>query len=122
MLIVYDSLTGNVNRFINKVKLNNLKLSSELILKEPFILITYTTGFGQVPETTAKFLNNNHQYLKGVVSSGNTNWGKFFGNAANIISDTFNVPLIMKFEMSGTEQDVEKFLQEVKRIDNNLNS
>lgn len=120
-MIIYDSLTGNVERFIKKLKLikhiNTIKINDDLVVNEPYILVTYTVGFGQVPDSTGKFLNSNHKYLKGIASSGNKNWGKFYGNAANVISDTFNVPLIMKFELSGTKEDEVKFLQEVNRID-----
>lgn len=121
MLIIYDSLTGNVERFVKKLKINNqiLKIKDGLIISEPYILVTYTIGFGQVPESTAKFLVDNHKYLIGVASSGNKNWGSFFGNAANIISDKFNVPLILKFELSGTDNDVITFIQEVEKLDRN---
>lgn len=123
VLVVYDSMTGNVQRFVNKLdKFNSIKIRDDLFIDEPFVLITYTTGFGQVPDSVAKFLNQNYTNLKAVAASGNKNWGSYFANSGDVISKTFNVPLILKFEMSGTSEDANKFMQEVKRIDDNLNS
>jgi len=122
MLLIYDSLTGNVQRFINKLGVRSVKISDGLIVKEPYILVTYTVGFGEVPESTANFLKRNYSYLKGVASSGNRNWGTNFGKAGEQISNTFKVPLLLKFELSGTKRDVEIFEQEVAIINERTNS
>ncbi|WP_431785926.1 class Ib ribonucleoside-diphosphate reductase assembly flavoprotein NrdI [Paenibacillus lactis] len=118
MLIVYDSLTGNVQKFVNKINMKNIKLTDSLIIDEPFILITYTIGFGEVPVSVKRFLESGYHrnYLKGVAGSGNKNWGSRFCKAAHTISQEYGVPLIHTFELSGTENDIEKFLQEVKNI------
>ena len=117
MLIVYDSFTGNVKRFVDQLNMRCIKLTDNLTINEPYILVTYTFGFGQPPESTMKFLSNNYQYLRGVASSGNKNWGAYFGKASDIIADKYNVPSIMKFELSGTSKDREYFLQEVIKFD-----
>lgn len=122
MLIVYDSLTGNVERFINKLHMKNLKITDGLIVKEPFILVTYTFGFGGIPESTSKFLNQNFEYIIGVASSGNKVWGSNFARAADLISDNFLVPLILKFELSGTKKDIDIFTQGVTRIYDRANT
>jgi protein involved in ribonucleotide reduction len=122
MLVIYDSMTGNVKRFINELNLNAVQIHENLIVNEPFVLITYTIGFGEVPNSTLNFLDNNHQYLRGVASSGNRNFGSSFANAASVISQQYNVSLLLKFELSGTKQDIEKFIQEVNHIDRNTNS
>ena len=122
MLLIYDSLTGNVQRFIDKIGARSVTITDGLIVKEPYILGTYTVGFGEVPETTANFLKSNYSYLKGVASSGNRNWGSNFGKAGEHISDIFKVPLLLKFELSGTKRDVEIFEQEVAKINERTNS
>jgi protein involved in ribonucleotide reduction len=117
MLIVYDSLTGNVQRFINKI--NNkkvLKISENLTINEPYILVTYTTGFGMIPDSTQFFISKNKNFIKGVACSGNRNWGTNFGKAGDEISYELNIPLLLKFELSGTDEDVEIFNQEVKKL------
>ncbi|MEH7760174.1 class Ib ribonucleoside-diphosphate reductase assembly flavoprotein NrdI [Bacillus pumilus] len=122
MLITYDSLTGNVQRFVYKIKNNNYfnvkKITEDTMITEPFIHITYTIGFGEVPKLTQIFIHNNRNLLRGICSSGNKNWGNNFGLAADKIADQYNVPILLKFELAGTDSDVAKFLQEVKFIDN----
>lgn len=116
MLVVYDSLTGNVQKFVNKLNVPTIRITEGLRVTEPFILITYTIGFGQVPNTVVNFLNDNSSNLIAVAGSGNMNWGAHFCGAVDIIAKKYNVPIILKFELSGTSKDVEKFMQEVKRI------
>lgn len=116
MLIVYDSLTGNVERFVKKLGMRNIKINDGLLVDEPFVLITYTTGFGEVPKRVAEFVENNEYYMKGVISSGNRNWGLKFGRAAEIISHEYCIPLIHKFELSGNEIDIEIINERIKNI------
>ncbi|ANS73350.1 ribonucleotide reductase stimulatory protein [Paenibacillus yonginensis] len=116
MLIAYDSKTGNVKRFINKLKMQAVQIDESMTIDEPFVLVTYTTGFGQVPERVASFLQRNHDRLVGVAASGNRNWGDRFAKSADIISEKYDVPVISKFELSGTFGDAERFKQEVSRF------
>lgn len=60
MLIAYDSKTGNVRRFINKLKLPAVQIEEHMTIDEPYVLVTYTTGFGQIPEKVSMFLERNH--------------------------------------------------------------
>lgn len=63
MLIAYDSKTGNVKRFINKLKLPAVQIEEQMTIEEPYVLITYTTGFGQIPERVSSFLKKMHKTL-----------------------------------------------------------
>lgn len=114
MLIVYDSLTGNVRRFVDKLGLPNLRIQDGLTVGEPFILITYTTGLGFVPDSTKQFLEDNSAHLIGVATSGNKNFGNYYALAADIIAKQYEVPVIHKFEFSGLPSDVELFMKGVK--------
>lgn len=116
LLIAYDSCTGNVKRFVGKLDHEHIRIDAELKVQRPFVLITYTTGFGQVPERTMRFLEQNAAWLRGVAASGNRNWGTRFGLAADHISRLFQVPILMKFELSGTASDVERFTREVDSL------
>ncbi|OMD77012.1 ribonucleotide reductase assembly protein NrdI [Paenibacillus odorifer] len=116
LLVLYHSLTGNVERFVNRLNLNCVKIEKDLIMIEPYILITYTTGFGEVPRPVKDFLTLNGHFIKGVIGSGNINWGKHFCGAAETISKQYDVPLLHKFEQSGNANDVEKIKQEVLNI------
>lgn len=64
MLVAYDSKTGNVRRFISKLKLPAVQIEEHMTIDEPYVLITYTTGFGQIPEKVSTFLKNNNANLK----------------------------------------------------------
>ena len=121
-LIVYDSMTGNVKRFVSKLEYENLQITSDLEVDQPYILITYTIGHGNVPESTKEFLNRNSLFLSGVAASGNMNWGAYYGRAGKIISVKYNVPLIHIFELGGNNSDVILFKKGVEKICQDLKS
>ncbi|MBD0380156.1 class Ib ribonucleoside-diphosphate reductase assembly flavoprotein NrdI [Paenibacillus sedimenti] len=116
MLIAYDSKTGNVRRFIAKLQMPAVQIEDAMKMDEPFVLVTYTTGFGQIPPKVASFLEENHPNLIGVAASGNRNWGDGFAKSADTISALYDVPVLTKFELSGTKHDVERFVQGVNAI------
>jgi protein involved in ribonucleotide reduction len=115
--IVYDSKTGNVRRFIQKLEHRCIQIDEALLLDEPYVLITYTTGFGQVPPKVSQFLERNYTHLQGVAASGNKNWGHSYAKSADVISTLYEVPVLCKFEMSGTQHDINLFQERVKQIE-----
>lgn len=122
MVIVYDSRTNNVKRFVDKVKGENvfdvevIKLTTDLIIGKPFHLITYTTKIGQAPDSTLEFLKNNSVHALSVSSSGNMNWGNSFALALDKISDLYpTVEKGIKFEMSGMKEDVKEYIKVLKK-------
>jgi protein involved in ribonucleotide reduction len=117
MLVVYDSLTGNVERFVNRLGMNICKIIPDLIINEPFALVTYTIGFGNVPKSTIEFLERNYAYLRAVASSGNKNWGVNYAKAADVITNKYNVPVLLKFELSGTANDEKLFIERLRHIE-----
>jgi len=117
MLIVYDSKTGNVRRFINKLNMRAIPIEEQEQINEPYVLVTYTTGFGQVPEKVQTFLSRNNRMLRGVSASGNRNWGARFAKSADTISEMYHVPVLTKFELSGTAQDMKTFRERVQTIE-----
>lgn len=120
MIIAYDSLTGNVQRFIGKIEYPSVRISEGLLMSHPFVLVSYTIGQGDVPETTARFLAENHRLLQAVSSSGNKNWGSNFGKCADRIAREYNVPIISKFELSGTSRDVATFNEGMRILNEKL--
>lgn len=117
MTIYWDSRTGNVERFVHKVAAKTgwqcLKITGQLVALELGHLITYTTKIGQVPESTERFMQANHPFILSVSSSGNMNWGTNFGLAADKIAVKYGIPLLLKFELSGLERDVNAFIEKV---------
>jgi protein involved in ribonucleotide reduction len=116
MLIAYASRTGNVRRFVQKLGFKAVKIEDSLQLDEPFVLVTYTTGFGQVPEQVESFVQKNRSRMLGVAASGNRNWGANFAKSAELISTRYGVPVISKFELSGTNGDIQTFKERVQSI------
>ncbi len=116
--IVYFSRTGNLEKFVKKLNYSNyVEIVDDLIMEENYVLLISTINFGEVPIEYKKFLKNNRKYLIGVAGSGNRNWGKNFAIAADKVAKKFDVPIIHKFELSGNEHDVNKFLLEVEKLE-----
>jgi|TARA_B100000809_G_C14889330_1_gene442066 protein involved in ribonucleotide reduction len=127
MMIAFYSMTGNTRRFIRNAQVAeqydtyeiNASNSSEQI-REPFILVTGTYGFGGVPDEVKTFLEVNHELMVGVASSGNRNWGNNFARAGEHISDEYGVPLLMKFELHGNQKDREEFIEKAGAMHESL--
>ena len=118
MFVYYDSKTGNVQRFIDKIKKekpewNFIKITDNMEILEKGHLVTFTTNFGETPGTTEKFLENknNRECIKSVCSSGNMNWGTLFGKAADNIEEKYGIPVLMKFELSGTSKEIRNYIE-----------
>lgn len=114
MLILYESMTGNVRRFLSKTGLSFQPISRTDTVDQPFILVTNTIGFGDAPECVKHFLARNGRYLRAVAASGNRNWGRNFAHAADVIAETCHVPVLYKFELGGTAEDVVNFRERVR--------
>ncbi|SKB29101.1 protein involved in ribonucleotide reduction [Parapedobacter luteus] len=116
--IYYDSKTGNVERFMQKVaELTGWitqKIQPDMEVGQEGHLVTFTTRFGEIPETTKNFLQYASPYLLSVSSSGNRNWGRNFAVAGDKIATEYGIPLALKFELSGTNEDVNEFIAIIK--------
>ena len=113
MKCVYASRTGNVESIVQKLGLEAIFIESgNETIKDPFILFTYTDGFGDIPMEVESFLIRNSMNLKGVIVSGDPSYGEAYCKAGDKISEEYGVECLYKVENSGTEQDI----QEIKRI------
>lgn len=117
-VVYFSSTSENTHRFVKKldVKAKRIPLyatDEALIATKPYLLVVPTYGAGKdggaVPKQVIRFLNNpeNRENLRGVIAGGNTNFGKAYGLAADIIAKKCNVPVLHKFEIIGTPEDVE---------------
>jgi len=116
--IYYDSKTGNVERFVNRLKQQRdwtvQKIDEAFQPQHAGHLITYTTGFGEVPSSTMRFLEENAAMIKSVSSSGNKNWGPNYALAATKIAAQFKLPVLLQFELSGTKTDIQTFIDNIE--------
>lgn len=107
-MIVYASRTGNVRYIASKLTEDPLEISDELIMKKPYLLLTYTDRLGEVPTKVTRFLDHNAGFCKGVVVSGNSNFGhSLFGAAGDKIAVTYQIPLVRKLDLRGYKADYE---------------
>lgn len=117
MIIYFDSRTGNVQRFAQKVAAER-PFWNVVNIRDGYVgpghLITYTAGAGQVPEKTRDFLEDNNENIHTVSASGNRNWGQRFGAAARRINADYNIPINHVFELSGFEADLKTFISKVQ--------
>ena len=105
-MIYYLSRTGNVKYIVNKLGLPNTELTASTVVNEPYFLFTYTDGLGGVPSKVKEFLLVNYPHCKGVIVSGNSNFGvNNFCGAANKINQQYGIPIIHKIELRGFEKD-----------------
>ena len=115
-LIFYSSASGNTLRFIQKLGLaaQRIPISPDDPMPEPkgpYVLIcpTYADGQGRgaVAKQVIHFLNNSDRraLLRGVIASGNRNFGTTYACAGKVIADKCNVPVLYRFELAGIETD-----------------
>lgn len=124
LVVYYSSATENTHRFVQRLGLPSRRIplhlkDPELIVDEPYVLICPTYGGGAsiahensrpVPRQVIRFLNNEHNrgLIRGVIASGNTNFGSDFGLAGDVIAAKCKVPYLYRFELLGTAEDVER--------------
>lgn len=60
-----------------------------------------------LPLQVRRFLNDraNRRFLRGVIASGNTNFGDAYCAAGDIIARRCHVPFLYGFELTGTHED-----------------
>ncbi|MHA7208179.1 class Ib ribonucleoside-diphosphate reductase assembly flavoprotein NrdI [Arthrobacter sp. MDT1-65] len=118
-LIYFSSVSDNTHRFVQKLGIRAARmpvLTKEPTLRAtgPYVLVLPTyggiTGKGAVPRQVVKFLNNeqNRDLLRGVIGAGNTNFGETYCLAADIVAAKCDVPVLYRFEVMGTSEDVDR--------------
>lgn len=114
MIVFFSTKTNNTKRFVDRLNVTSIQipLKEEITVNDPFVLVIPTYAApdrsGAVPKQVIRFLNNkqNRNLIRGVISSGNRNFGDTFAIAGDIISQKCNVPYLYRFELMGTEEDI----------------
>lgn len=118
LLVYFSSATGNTKRFVEKLGFRSKRIPLRprdefLYVNEPYVIVVPTYGGGNikgsVPKQVIKFLNekSNREHCVGVIASGNTNFGKAYCIAGDILAQKLKIPFMYKYELLGTSQDVE---------------
>lgn len=116
LIVYYSSPSENTHRFVDALGIRALRIpismkDAPLIVEEPYALISpcygNDDGSNAVPKQVIRFLNDerNRSMICGVIGAGNRNFGDRFAYAADIIARKCDVPLLYKFELSGTPTD-----------------
>ncbi|XID94569.1 class Ib ribonucleoside-diphosphate reductase assembly flavoprotein NrdI [Paenibacillaceae bacterium WGS1546] len=107
-MIAYASRTGNVRYIVSRLHLPAVEIDDDVKLTKPFLLFTYTDGLGDVPRMVAGFMERNGAFCRGVIASGNSNFGhRVFGAAGDAIARQWQVPLVRKIDLRGFAEDYE---------------
>lgn len=123
-VVFFSSASENTARFVENCRLQDEGINvyriplhpkePALDVREPYVIIVPTYGGGNdkkaVPPQVRKFLNDpdNRQYIRGVIASGNANFGESFCAAGYIVSAKCHVPFMYHFELMGTPEDQRK--------------
>ena len=117
LLVYFSSASENTHRFVGKLGYRSARIplrrgDEPLVIDEEYVLVVPTYGGGSVkgavPKQVIAFLNDPHNrsLCRGVISSGNTNFGEAYCLAGDIIASKLDVPLLYRYELLGTNTDV----------------
>ncbi|RSX46144.1 class Ib ribonucleoside-diphosphate reductase assembly flavoprotein NrdI [Bifidobacterium castoris] len=131
-VVYFSSASRNTERFVERcgfpsrgIDVRRIPLApadGALHVDAPYILIVPTYGGGDarkaVPPQVKRFLNDpaNRSWIRGVIASGNTNFGEAYAAAGPIIAGKCHVPLMYRFELMGTARDVATVTDGVTRF------
>lgn len=129
----FSSATENTRRFVEKLgwpakRIPLRPIEEPLVVDEEYVLVVPSYGGGDikkaVPKQVIKFLNNEHnrKLCRGVIPSGNTNFGAAYCIAGDVISRKLGVPILYKYELLGTPEDVKKVREGLEKFWTNLPS
>lgn len=116
-LVYFSSSSENTHRFIQRLGLPAIRIPlnerERIRVDEPYLLIVPSCGgggtAGAVPRQVIRFLNDTHNraLIRGVIASGNRNFGDAYGRAGDVISQKCGVPWLYRFELMGTQSDID---------------
>lgn len=127
-LVYFSSVSENTSRFVDRLQSHAVRipprprLEGLIRVTRPFVLIVPTYGGGEragaVPKQVGMFLNDpaNRALIRGVITAGNTNFGEHYCLAGPIISTKCQVPELYRFELLGTDRDVERVREGLPRF------
>lgn len=126
-IVYFSSVSGNTARLIARLGLPALRIpvspGQPMPMPEgPYVLFCPTfadgTGRGAVPRQVIRFLNapERRAGLRGVIAGGNRNFGATFALAGRVISEKCGVPILYRFELAGTETDIDRIRAGLKKF------
>ncbi|MEY4961308.1 MAG: class Ib ribonucleoside-diphosphate reductase assembly flavoprotein NrdI [Actinomycetota bacterium] len=127
-LVYFSSVSENTKRFVDKLGGHAVRIplrteeAAEFVHPKDSVLILPTYGGGNdgstVPKQVIKYLNNpdNRKHIKAVIAGGNTNFGEHFCRAGEIVAQKLGVPVLYRFEITGTPEDVVEVKERLAKL------
>lgn len=127
-VVYFSSVSENTKRFVDKLGVKTVRIplkteeAAEFVHDKDSVLVVPTYGGGNeggtVPKQVIKFLNNplNRKHIKAVIAGGNTNFGEHFCRAGDIVASKLGVPVLYRFEITGTPEDVNEVKERLARL------
>ena len=127
-LVYFSSVSENTKRFVEKVDPLAIRIPIKTEEAATFthnrdsVLVVPTYGGGNdnstVPKQVIKFLNNpeNRKHIKAVIAGGNTNFGAHICKAGDLVAQKLGVPVLYKFEITGTPEDVVEVKERLAKL------
>ena len=127
-VVYFSSVSENTKRFVEKLGHRAIRIplrteeAAGFIHDRDAVLVTPTYGGGNdgstVPKQVIKFLNNpeNRKHIKAVIAGGNTNFGTHFCRAGDIVAEKLGVPVLYRFEITGTPEDVVEVKERLEQL------
>lgn len=128
-IVYFSNYSGNTKRFVEKLTNNARRIPIDYTADAdtvgvcvPYILVVPTYGGGSeksaIPRQVRAFLNvpENRELLRGVIGTGNTNFGEHYCKAAEMISAKTGVPIVARVEILGTPEDIELITERLEML------
>lgn len=116
-IIYFSSVTENTKIFVERLPIHATRIpiyrhEQELSVEAPYVLFVPTYGGGKgeaaVPPQVKRFLKSPEvrRLCVGVIGGGNMNFGEKYAVAADVVATKLGVPVLYRFELRGTEEDL----------------
>lgn len=126
MIVYFSNVSNFTHRFVEKLEVpaSRIPIKAEeagtFTISEPSTLILPTYGANGrdfVPRQVIRFLNQeqNRLLIDSVIGSGNINFLEDYCRGADIVAEKLQVPLLYRFELAGTQDDVENVREGLAR-------
>ena len=126
MIVYFSNVSNFTHRFVEKLEVpaSRIPIKAEeagtFTISEPATLILPTYGANGrdfVPRQVIRFLNQeqNRLLINSVIGSGNINFLEDFCRGAEIVAEKLQVPLLYRFELAGTQDDVKNVREGLAR-------
>ena len=108
LIVYWSSNSGGTRRVAEALNTNTVELSGH-DGTSPYVLMcpTYDQPRGGfTPKPVQQFLEEYAHLMVGVIGLGNRNFGEKYCQAAHDISKQFNVPVLWRIEIMGSQEDL----------------